>query len=1093
MPRLDAPAPPIGSSGEPLDAGTRALMEPRLGWDLAQVRVHTGRNAADSATALGAQAYTVGRHIVLGAGAGPGSDTGRRLLAHELAHVAQQARGESRGALHLKPGAPPAPAGSRKPRPFRLLVTRVMSPPELLREFVRQYYQTASEQEVDRRLPLWHWQNPGGRGTSAADVRRGFIMLPVTDATQAAMRGLSEAEQHQINAAADARFWQENGLEPGTKLGTGPKDAALRGRWRGARADVLREHAELREIEALPDDVKRILFGGDRTLAPEEYEKALWLAHKLSGLTKAQRTDYLSKVNAGTTSWAELDASIERYLLDQRIREAETVRTEAAAATLFGCEDLYRAWQRRNLVRAWTRSVVGPAHDPVLLREMGEATTQFRAALSRHGFADEAAFRAAMDAYLLRFRSEAVTFGLDVLARYDHLLYEERRKLQDLGYLQAMVAGIAKTTARADYAAAAEKASFARLTVMGVDPESPVERWRAAAQAAKYSAEASALRTAASTAVVTASGGDPLVDPEKLGRGTDRERLAGADATTAQRYLLDVVRERLSDTAKARYEFTNDPERIFSLPDLVAATMKSQGAEADTIYAWIVRDHIDDIRSAHLFSAIVLGIIALVLAVLVPGGGWLAAAALVANTGISAYQAIEAIKEYQQQAVEYRLSFIQDEPSLFWVGVAVAAAALDLGMTAAQLLKMSAKGLSSLEGPLREFAAASDVETAALRFEKLTAKIDAAEGLQVEVKAALKARAAAELGLKRALSQMGGRLMGSAGVVDPVPLFEGLYYGIKKGVNSITKLRKDAQLLELMGDVTKMSGAGRAEITTAFEQVKQVVTLGEKRGMDEAAVLRYVDRLAAERSAGEGAFQALLEEMRAWRRPTQEQVQAEAKLAAASDRLASLRQYRAELEAELRARPKTPAGTPDTERIAEIRKELDDLDGVVRADRSGIRRVDREGLITQAERSLREAETLAESARLDPTTRMRQVFGASRERADVVATATVDQVGQLRTPSQGLAVDHVVSLKRMSQMEGFDKLKAIERNALAVRRDNLVLMDASANASKGERSWTAWQQASTFYAPDVVASWAARDAELTKTIQEWILATIRGR
>jgi len=66
-------------------------VEPRLGHDFSQVRVHNDKEAAESTKAVNALAYTVGRHIVFGAGQyAPQTHAGRRLLAHELAHVVQQ-------------------------------------------------------------------------------------------------------------------------------------------------------------------------------------------------------------------------------------------------------------------------------------------------------------------------------------------------------------------------------------------------------------------------------------------------------------------------------------------------------------------------------------------------------------------------------------------------------------------------------------------------------------------------------------------------------------------------------------------------------------------------------------------------------------------------------------------------------------------------------------------------------------------------------------------------------------------------------------------------------------------------------------------
>jgi hypothetical protein len=88
----------LASPGRPLDPPTRAFMEPRFGHDFSQVRVHTDAQAAESARAVNAHAYTVGQDVVFGAGKyQPETHGGRRLLAHELAHTIQQ-RGLQRSA-----------------------------------------------------------------------------------------------------------------------------------------------------------------------------------------------------------------------------------------------------------------------------------------------------------------------------------------------------------------------------------------------------------------------------------------------------------------------------------------------------------------------------------------------------------------------------------------------------------------------------------------------------------------------------------------------------------------------------------------------------------------------------------------------------------------------------------------------------------------------------------------------------------------------------------------------------------------------------------------------------------------------------------
>ena len=88
----------LRSPGAPLDGGTRSALEPRFGHSFADVRVHADARAAESAEAVGAHAYTVGRDMVFGAGKyAPGAAGGRRLLAHELAHVVQQSGGGTTG------------------------------------------------------------------------------------------------------------------------------------------------------------------------------------------------------------------------------------------------------------------------------------------------------------------------------------------------------------------------------------------------------------------------------------------------------------------------------------------------------------------------------------------------------------------------------------------------------------------------------------------------------------------------------------------------------------------------------------------------------------------------------------------------------------------------------------------------------------------------------------------------------------------------------------------------------------------------------------------------------------------------------------
>jgi hypothetical protein len=81
----------LSSPGSPLEYELQQDMGQRFGHDFSHVRVHTDAAAARSAEDVNAHAYTVGHNIVFGSGQfTPGTEEGRRLITHELAHVIQQ-------------------------------------------------------------------------------------------------------------------------------------------------------------------------------------------------------------------------------------------------------------------------------------------------------------------------------------------------------------------------------------------------------------------------------------------------------------------------------------------------------------------------------------------------------------------------------------------------------------------------------------------------------------------------------------------------------------------------------------------------------------------------------------------------------------------------------------------------------------------------------------------------------------------------------------------------------------------------------------------------------------------------------------------
>ncbi len=81
----------LKGGGQPLPANQRTFYESRMGHDFSGIRIHTDTQAADTAEAVQAKAFTLGNNIVFGGDQySPNNQKGKKLLAHELTHVVQQ-------------------------------------------------------------------------------------------------------------------------------------------------------------------------------------------------------------------------------------------------------------------------------------------------------------------------------------------------------------------------------------------------------------------------------------------------------------------------------------------------------------------------------------------------------------------------------------------------------------------------------------------------------------------------------------------------------------------------------------------------------------------------------------------------------------------------------------------------------------------------------------------------------------------------------------------------------------------------------------------------------------------------------------------
>ena len=113
----DMAAKAVSQGGAPLTRAQRGYFEPRFGRNFSAIRVHTDHEAMSAAERIDARAYTLGGDIAFARGEyRPDTDSGRRLIAHELAHTLQQGRGDA-------PAIRRAPEDAPKDKPPDVPVT----------------------------------------------------------------------------------------------------------------------------------------------------------------------------------------------------------------------------------------------------------------------------------------------------------------------------------------------------------------------------------------------------------------------------------------------------------------------------------------------------------------------------------------------------------------------------------------------------------------------------------------------------------------------------------------------------------------------------------------------------------------------------------------------------------------------------------------------------------------------------------------------------------------------------------------------------------------------------------------------------------
>ena len=792
--------------GQALDKETKDEMEEKLGADLSEVRVHDDGSANRMAEAIGAKAFAHGQDIYFAKGQGRHN---KELLAHELAHTVQQQGGEERVQRS------PDDEGRKS---FRIVIPAGTKTKQELYKY--------AELVIFGKLVNINWESTSEAGKTMIETPANYAGQTVVFSVSLkvlAQYGLSGADKNDAQTASNEydnaggqtkkelteeinkRYYDNTNVKPGTQIGAG--DAASIAVWNEFKKQVVKEKIA---IDKLPPEVRSFINAGTH-VKPEDYSRIAPVAMLLNRFTATDFLDYGDKVNIDTADLEELRKSLEAYLAQKEKKQKNTEKRESIKAKLYGLEGLYKAYKDYKRFEQNHYHTLYEPKDPnknYFSNALEEQRLALEENVKANGFESIDEFEKYISNYTKAFEQETLSVALEHLELYRHSIYEEEKKFKNDSYIHQLFTQLKATGAQALYESSKEKGDKAGSMIM--KKEVSMSEWQTRD---RLLAESGKEKQEAEEKVNSLPAAGPLIKEKEFDRAELTKANTEAELKTL---LLEKISEKYAAIEETRSDLLQNPDHIYKLPELLASSIKTQNIEPGSIYDAIINDKKSELRNV-VIAQTVLTIVAAVFLTIVSFGA--AAPVLItagaASLGISLYGVYEAIESYKRENAAHEVGLLADDPSMAWVVLAIAGAALDLAA-----LNSAFKSAR----PISEAAKAFNEGGTAATLDQELAKIS---GLNKQVKESIAKAARAKEDLKKVL--LSGKLYMAIAPLTQLKLraIVAAYYLAKRGVLEFHLYLKELKVLQIIADSENLSTEQKLIFKQAYQKGKE---LAEKDG-----------------------------------------------------------------------------------------------------------------------------------------------------------------------------------------------------------------------------------------------------------------------
>jgi hypothetical protein len=627
----------LRSPGQPLDASTRAFMEPRFGHDFGGIRVHHDAAATESAKTIQALAYTAGDQLVFDQAAyRPDTQEGKRLLAHELAHTLQQkGRQPSSGMAIQRQGSAEAPREKSPAPPRRRMKSLTARIEERVIDIV----------------------------TEDGNKERRHLTFITPDAVP----GVYRVQHHPIPSWTPQMPWNTYPGAENAQLFT----------WDGPQLDHgdpeifkvvatvygQEVHSVTQAMLALPSDMQFLLSpkGALQPRTREEEEIAYQIVKTLQErkITPTEVLQYQREHPGGqrARNYREQAEAFNEFFKETAIRREarENLQTVMAASEqeLEGGEAKYE--KIRN------------ALNKVPLGTLPGRPAELASLLESKGDISDAAYLRAVNEWTKLFEEEVVALGNDLLLNLELQLKRDENELpayssQPWKQLQQGLKSV-ESHAEEFYASASEHSRKAAMETIGEAASiSPAGRtgFRERAQQQRQAAK---LETQIGNLIVRSV--LPKLRAASLFQDFPFERVVHARNHEDLRYTVRVfLVSHLGAVRSAREKLNKKPETIYKLDNLLAYAKKKHSPEITTgsFYDHVIQDRGKAVAADESLLSDLLMLLSIALS-LIPGVGPIVAGLRVVAGAADLAQLGLAAGEHSSQEIDYQAGLRSTEPS----------------------------------------------------------------------------------------------------------------------------------------------------------------------------------------------------------------------------------------------------------------------------------------------------------------------------------------------------------------------------------------------------------------------------------------------